>query len=856
MIDRLIQWLLNLPGEPLAGSWRLALTAEYSSYLSLAILLGGLLAGWLVIRSYRREGTGRRGLRSLLAALRLAVILLVVVALFRPAVVVQLSRTLHSTVLLVIDASSSMSLTDRYGESPQGDPLSEALGVSREQLADLTREQVLTRRLRDSRLIETLRRDHPVAVLRFSTDQPGRRPYTSLVGEWPVLDETPATTRPMDSADALGRIQPIGHQTRLSSALRDALERFRGRRIGAVVLLSDAQPTDPHSDERISAAVEWARQQAVPRYGVCVGDPTPPKQLAVTDLRAAEQLRAGAKGEFTATLTHRNLAGQSVEVRLVRRRPDATWPADLLQTSPVAASQVTLQADDDGPTTSQSLTLTHQPGREDIGEWVYRAVVVPPGGVEPDDSSAGEVTLRVSDDKIRILLISSDAGWEFRYLRNYFLRQPELYRLSVWQQNADEGIEQSSSPGMAITRLPRTVAELLGQPLATTQPTTAPTENRQGYHVVVLIDPAPTAGGVDKPFLDQLKRFVTVHRGGLCYIASGRHSWEVLSDPAAKALANLLPVTVARNRVDVARIIQQARPQAWPCRLSDYGVDHPITRLESKAAANREIWQLLPGFYFAQAVASIKPAARLLLAHGDPSRKTLHGRAEPILAVHAAGSGRVAYLGSDETWRWRFVDDGFYHRRFWGNLVRYLAPFSARQVVIVTGRDRFDIGEPVDVEVEAFNRDYQPLTQDTLPLIVRDLDSGERFDVILPAVADQPGRFAGRFTPPHVGRYELSVREALAPRDRVTVRAIAVERPRAEFRRTEASPLTLARIVSRPEYLLQPAEMERLDEMIPTGRLQAVDRRDFPLWDTPAMLILLAVLLGVEWFIRKRVNMA
>ena len=306
----------------------------------------------------------------------------------------------------------------------------------------------------------------------------------------------------------------------------------------------------------------------------------------------------------------------------------------------------------------------------------------------------------MTDKRIRVLLISGDAGWEFRYLRSYFLRQPELYQLSVWQQDADPEVNQSASTGMKLTRLPRTLRELIdtdrdetvptSQP--TSQPTTGPAEETipPGYHVVILYDPAPTKEGFDESFMKLLNDFVVTHRGGLAYIASTKHSYEVLRDPAAKPLADLLPVVVGRNRDDVSFLLRRERPKAWPVQLTTYGVDHPVTRFEGSAEDNRKIWSLLPGIFRAQAVERLKPAARVLAVRRDPSESGDSGRqGDPVLAVQTVGAGRTAYLGFDETWRWRFIEDGFYFRRFWANLVRYLAPLNARQIVITTGGDRF-----------------------------------------------------------------------------------------------------------------------------------------------------------------------
>ena len=54
-----------------------------------------------------------------------------------------------------------------------------------------------------------------------------------------------------------------------------------------------------------------------------------------------------------------------------------------------------------------------------------------------DDDNEARARVRVTDEKIRVLLVSGDSGWEFQYLRNRLLRNPHKYLVSIWQQNAD-----------------------------------------------------------------------------------------------------------------------------------------------------------------------------------------------------------------------------------------------------------------------------------------------------------------------------------------------------------------------------------------------------------------------------------
>ena len=115
-MKQIYEWLLGTQQQEMAGQaeWGFKFLADYNPYLKLLLFM--VLAGlvFLTIRSYRREGDAKASIKVTLAALRTAVILLVVAVLFRPAIVLRIVKTLHNTVLVLADNSQSMAFSDRY----------------------------------------------------------------------------------------------------------------------------------------------------------------------------------------------------------------------------------------------------------------------------------------------------------------------------------------------------------------------------------------------------------------------------------------------------------------------------------------------------------------------------------------------------------------------------------------------------------------------------------------------------------------------------------------------------------------------------------------------------------------------
>ncbi|MDP6542881.1 MAG: vWA domain-containing protein [Phycisphaerae bacterium] len=969
MLNDIWQWLLGADTGKFSGGdgAEFSFVADYSGgvILGMAVIFAGLV--FLVIRSYLREGDASKFAKGFLATVRILVITIVFVILFRPAIVLHFSNTLYSSVVVLIDDSLSMSFSDKYlsptrrgDESPQEyqkrvdaaaaerKALADELGVQVDKLETMSRKDIVRHMLvkRGGPLGE-LAKDHPLVLMRFSTaDQ--SKPYTLKLMDAPVaktdsdaersgpvdvaidpiavrkavvmlvsapLTSTAPATGPApggDSVEVLAKFDALpeydidarlailvklaggaeellkrlgavgddvdiaalaaglgrlhrdgaltrrtslaelagnGFETNLSTAIRNALEKVSGRRLAGIVVISDGQITSTGSGNgRLSSALDFALESKVPLYGVSVGDSEPPRNLTVAALQAPREIRKDSEAEFTATVTHRNLDGENVTVRLEERPAGSKdWVDTGISESLVLAGS---PEDEKLSRSLQTVALIYTPTK--LGDFAYRAVIEPVTGEEKtSDNSSAPSIVTISENRIRILVISGDAGWEFQYLRNFLVRQRELYRISMWQQNADPDVNQAASSGMKLTKLPRTLQELIGVRGDKTKP---------GYNVVVLYDPQHTKNGFDGEFVKILSKFVKEHNGGLCYVAGNKHTDETMMGKGVlKPLADLMPVILAPNTVNIAMRIRQDIPAAWPVKLTSYGVEHPITRLGGSDDDTRRIWEVLPGQYWSHPVFKVKPGARVLAVSSNPMRRMANGDRLPLVVAETVGSGRALYVGMEATWRWRYVHDGYYHRRFWARGMRYLASMRTRRIVISTGGSQFSAGEKITIEVKAFDKEYKALTAEKFVVEMIDTATGKSEAIELPAVdvKTKPGRYKRTIVAGHTGAFEVTaLRSGADSPDDVTSKKIFVELPKAEARRREANPQTLRTIASRGDHFLRIHEASRLTELIPEGRLKTTRQQANKLWDCPLTLIIIVLLLAIEWIVRKRYNMA
>ncbi|MCO5167144.1 MAG: hypothetical protein M9894_12400 [Planctomycetes bacterium] len=243
-------------------------------------------------------------------------------------------------------------------------------------------------------------------------------------------------------------------------------------------------------------------------------------------------------------------------------------------------------------------------------------------------------------EPLRVLLVEGAPRWEYRYLKNALLRDPRV-ELQTLLLSADPGFEQERSRSLPpLERLP------------------AP-ERLRDHDVIVVGDVAALATSA-VPYLypgafDAIARAV-VHGGVGLLVIDGERSgrgW------GGTALGPLLPV-----RFDPAgpRVLDLG-----PFRPSR--VDPARLRLLDDPAEDGRLWGDLPELHAFIPTERLTADAQVLLARSDPRAV---GATYPLLATRRAGAGRGAWLGVDETWRWRAGVGDRVMARFYDVLLRSL----------------------------------------------------------------------------------------------------------------------------------------------------------------------------------------
>ncbi len=271
-------------------------------------------------------------------------------------------------------------------------------------------------------------------------------------------------------------------------------------------------------------------------------------------------------------------------------------------------------------------------------------------------------------------------------------------------------------------------------------------------------------GDVDAAYftMEQRKWIVEfVDDGGGLVMLAGRQNnpASYLSGPIGK----ILPVEFEARKF---AIDENQKPSEFVPKLSELGRREAVMMLGDTTRENDEIWRNLPAWYWHYPVTKLKPAAQSLLDHPsetveDPSPLSKDNkRPMPLIARQFYGKGIVMFVGSDETWRWRFNEEDKYFARFWGQVVYQLGlPRLLGNKTQLTAETDFLKGKPTRVYARLFTKDDRPLDVEKAEGTIEKVGAKgvEAEKVVFQPVEGQPGLYVTTITKDQPGDYMLKL---------------------------------------------------------------------------------------------------
>ena len=436
------------------------------------------------------------------------------------------------------------------------------------------------------------------------------------------------------------------------------------------------------------------------------------------------------------------------------------------------------------------------------------------------DNNERAFHIAVRREVLRVLLIDSAPRWEYRYLRNALVRDP----------GADVDcllLHPGLGPGggrFYLSAFPGTRDAL------------------SKYDVVFLGDVGMGPEGLTEEQVRQIRGLVEQQASGLVFLPGpmGRQ-FSLLTSP----LADLMPVVLDESAPGGYGFSLESR-----LALTTRGRGHLLTLLAGTAEQNESVWRGLPGFFWYAPVVRAKPGGDVLAVHSDA--RNVSGRI-PLLVARAAGNGKVLFMGTDSAWRWRRGVEDFYHYRFWGQVVRWMA--HQRHLAHTEGIRFFFVpeapnrGDRVFLHATAFDAGGAPLDQARVQVQLRTPGGASQIVDLLP----DPGGWGvsgGSFVATEGGEYAAEV-VCLDTGRRVTA-AIPVHQPRREQTGRPARAEVLREVANITGGLcVGPPDLDRLIEAVRVLPDRRPEERRFRLWCHPLWAALVVGLLAAYWVARK-----
>ena len=614
-----------------------------------------------------------------------------------------------------------------------------------------------------------------------------------------------ASPTPSSLADLARTLDAREDDTRIIGSIEDLVAHDDASDLGAVVVVSDGA-------EQGRGGLDAVVRSGVKVHAIAVG--------ADEDLR--DDSIAAVEADAVAFLR------QPARVRVVVRSlgGDAEPVPVSLRLGEELVREVVAEPDAHG---EAAVEIPFTPAR--LGRAVYRvSIPVAPGDAVPENNERAFL-VRVTRDKLRVLLVAGRPSWDERFLRAFLKRDPAIDLISFFILRTSSDLTMAASDELALIPFP--TDELFSEHLGS-------------FDLVVFQNfeyaPYQMAG-----YLPAIRDYVL--RGGAFAMVGGDSSFGS-GGYAETALGEILPVTMPPAGTPETRALVMG---SFAPELSPALSRHPLLTLLPDPGANAEAWARLAPLEGANTITGLRGDGRALLFH--PREHTPDGAPMPILAVGTAGRGRTLALATDTSWKWGITTggstgDASAYERFWDRALRWLTHDPALDPAhVTTDRERYGAGARIRVEALLRDDRYDPIADRDVRLAILD-DAGNELSA-RDVVSDGRGEARAELEGPSLaGGYRVSARLA-DETESLCEEGFVVETGGDELADPRARPDTLRELAERTSGsyhdIADAPSLGRFD----TTRTRSLGTRTFAPFGTGWALLALVVLFGAEWLARR-----
>ena len=791
----LLLWLFTFSGagEGEVSAQGLFLPNVATSLMKLLFIGLAVAIGVVVWQIYRREPAYVAIQRKrILATLRTVAGLVLLFICTGAFIEVAHRENSKGTLVLLVDQSQSMGIIDRKGDPTADAALQRIVGVDP---TTISRSEQVKKALANTQVAFLKDLSKTFSIEAYTFGQSAQISPLELTTD--AADTTGAASDPLSKLT-----EPNDPATQLGGALRDTARRLKGRKIDGVVVFSDG------GWNRGEEPVPAAEDLNAPVFAVGIGAPRT-RDIAVTFVATEDVVFKGDAFPVTVRVRSSGYAGQSA--RLIIRQDD-----DIVR-------EVALDLDESSERTHTIDITPRVPGTFTFSAEVEAL----PDELSKDNNRRDRPGVTVIDKKIRVLVVEDSPRWETRFLTSILEADRTRIDASYLFRQADDRLPATNK--RYLRAFPSDITEL------------------RNYDVIVF-------GAIGAEFftsdeLTNVATFVQNEGGGVLFIA-GRS--RMPNGYANTQLANLLPIDIESQgswTVDD----EQARTikNSFIPHLTAEGKRSSLTRLANEGRENELLWERTEPLFWRYPATRLKPGAISLVSIGGSGRPGDEG--EPLIVQQRYGKGQVVFIGTDETWRWRAKPGPEAHRRFWGQVIGSLSQAhllgKTNRVQLETDKSEYVIVDRAVITARLLDQNFNRRVDDVVTAVIERGALG-REEVTLAGIKDQPGTYHGEFVPGTAGEYRLTIKDEADEAER----SFTAVPPRIEFDDPGMRIELLSNIANatkgRFATLSQLEELKK--DLAAQEHILEPRREERALWNSPGIILLITMLLGLEWFYRKR----
>jgi len=604
-------------------------------------------------------------------------------------------------------------------------------------------------------------------------------------------------------ADSLASLEAAAPGTFIAESLEAAAHVDRGAPLAGIVLLSDGIDT---SSRRAEAAAHDLGARGIPVYPVSIGI-TDPDDISIRNIIMQEVAFSGDKvpvriqirskgyekrtADVTVQLNGRGVARRSISLAGGLQFEDMFFNVDV-----------------------------HEKGVAQI-----EIAITPFADEATATNNRVKRSVRVVNEKINVLCMEGSARWEYRYLRAMLKRDPRINATFIATCARPEMARNSSE---YIARFPETRREAFK------------------YDLVIL-------GDVDAEFFSadaflRLEELVKERGGSLLMLCGSRFA---PSSYAGTPVERMLPV-----EFDAGGSWRDVDDSVYPV-LTAEGKSSLVMTLETDAEKNDRIWSRVAPLYRLPPFRAPRPGATVLVELSDARSRVDR---YPLVAWQRYGTGKCMMMGTDRLWLLRFKTGDKYHWRVWSQCIQFLTLSRLmgehKRIRLETDRATYPIGEQVLLYAHVLDDHFEPRAQSGFDVVVNGMgDAGGKAQrvTLRPDLAN-PGLYEGYFSPPGPGRYRMEANSADRSLSNTTEFQVADIKP--EMASTDMQVERLRRIAELSGgKCLNMLELQDLGTLLNRQPHTTTVRTEVSLWNNGVVAILVVLLMGFEWIVRRRYDL-